>query len=168
MTKTFAHRISDSMFPVLEEYERWIKDPSEDKDVRPLRRAAAQHLVTMGARLPLPEFAPCLAVLYFAGVEFDSGWFTRAMLQMFAGFFRLVIYRGRPMWNDFYMCLWQLSRDDRYIHRLYTHFKHASLMQLNTGAWMVNSVCQQDEEFRSRWQRLVNANGPVFGGPITI
>jgi hypothetical protein len=168
MTNAFGQRISESFQPVMAEYERWIKDTSDDKDIRPLRRAAAQHFATMGSRLPIPEFAPCLAVLYFAACEFESGWCTRAALRLSAWFFRVVVYRGYPMWNDFYICLWQLSRDPTYVCRLYWHLKRGTVMQQNTGAWMVGSVCQQDQDFDAVWDAMVQVEGRVFGGPISI
>lgn len=168
MTNAFGQRISDSMLPVMAEYERWIKDPAADKDVRPLAKAAALHLKTMGRVLPLSEVAPCFAIIYFSIVDFESGWMRTQFIKALCWLMRKYVFRGRPMWNDFYMVLWQLSRDDRYVHRLYTHLKHGSVMQVNTGAWMINSVCQQDEEFRTQWNRLVQTNGSVFGGPIAV
>ena len=167
MTNAFGRRISDEMLAVGEEYERWIQDPSEDKDIRPLTKLAAKHLQLVRS-LPLPEFAPCFAIVYFAVVEFEHPWFMRAFSKFCAWFLRVVCYRGRPMWNDFYMCLWQLSRDEYYVRRLYRHLKRGNVAQKNTGAWMISSVCQQDEEFRNCWSALVDANGPVFGGPIAI
>jgi hypothetical protein len=161
MTNAFGQRISDGMLLVADEYERWVANPSGDKDVRPLLKAATFHMKTMGRNLPLPELAPCAAIIYFATVDLERGVWATLFVKFMVWVMRMA-YRDRPMWNDFYMCLWQLSRDDGYIHRLHSHLKHASAMQLETGAWMINSVCQQDEEFRERWQRLVKANGEVF------
>ena len=167
MTNAFGRRISDGMLAVSQEYERWIQDPSEEKDIRPLAKLAAKHL-QLGRSLPLPEFAPCFAIVYFSIVEFEHGWFKRAVLEFSAWFLRTVCYRGRPMWNDFYMCLWQLSRDPAYVCRLYWHLKHGNVMQKNTGAWMVGSVCEQDPAFDACWNAMVRVEGPVFGGPITV
>lgn len=167
MTNAFGQRISDGMLAVTCEYERWINDPSEDKDIRPLAKAAANHM-QLGRDIPLPEFAPCFAILYFSIVDFDHPWYGRAFLQVVSWFLQTIAFRGRPIWNDFYMCLWQLSRDEYYVHRLYRHLKRGNIAQKNTGAWMISSVCQQDEEFRNCWSALVDANGPVFGGPIAI
>ena len=154
---------------LFEEYGKWIESAKyrNDGDVLPLQKAAARHLKTMGRSLPLSELAPCLAVLYFAMVEFEGPAWKRWIAMSTCWVYRLW-FRGRPMWNDFYMGLWQLSRDPRYIGRLHSLLKRGSVMQLNTGAWMVNSVCQQDAEFAEHWGDVVRERGEVFGGAIAL
>ena len=144
----------------LDEYERWIStNPSDDKDVRPLGKAAALHL---SHKPPLSEIAPCLAAGYFSLVEFESPFWKRQAVRFGVWGLRVLAFRGRPMWNDFYMCLWQLSRDPVYVNRLHRHLSHANLIQKQTGAWMVNSVCQQDPEFHKHWHDAVKTHGEVF------
>jgi len=130
-----------------------------DADPRPLGIAAARHL----ANKPyLREVAPCLAALYFTFVEFDGYTIARCALQFFVWALRHTVYRGRPMWNDFWMCLWQLSRDPRYVGRLYDHLKHATALQLPSAVWMVSSVRQIDSEFNEHWCDILRERGEVF------
>jgi len=155
--------IEDAYTPFLREFERWISLAKyrNDLDVTPLAKEAGRYLQT---RPPLPHVAPCLGAIYFAVIEFefDFSWWQRLAVRAGVWLLRAWVFRGRPMWNDFWMCLWQLSRDPRYIGRLHSHLKHANPIQLETGVWMVTSVCQQDPEFNEHWHDVIRERGEVF------
>ena len=146
----------------MQQYELWIGSDGEG-DVRPLGRAAVEHL--RGGYL-FPELAPCLAAIYFVIVEFEYGRLARCFAKFMRWTFQTFIYRGRPMWNDFYMVLWQLSREPKYVCALHQHLLRARKtrngLQFVSGQWMVNSVCQQDVEFAQCWQEAVRTHGEVF------
>jgi hypothetical protein len=151
----------------LAQYELWItRDPDPDRDdVRPLVRTALEHL---SSHPPVSQIAPCLAALYFAVEEFELHFSFRVWVRFMCWFWRVLLAPGRPMWNDFYMALWQLSRDPAYVARLHAHLLRArekkNGRQFFSGQWMVNSVCQQDPEFATHWNAEVLAHGPVFEG----
>lgn len=157
-----APRISEGYAKVMQMYGQWVEGAHyrRDDDIRPLVKVAAQHLASGKAQLP--EIAPCLAIIYFAFAEYDYPLWGRWFVQSVTWILRASIYRGRPMWNDFWMGLWQLSRDPRYIGRLYSHLNRASWIQLETGHWMIGSVCQQDAEFAEHWSDVVRERGEVF------
>ena len=146
------------------EFEKAMAGARNDEfDVRPLARAAGRHLKT---RPVLPEIAPCLAAAYFAVFEFETGILKRAAVWLGIGYFKF-IFRGRPMWNDFYMGLWQLSRCPFYVRRLHRHLTKANWQQLNTAAWMIRSVCQQDPEFKEQWAETERVHGIIdFEGAL--
>ncbi len=160
----------------LREYERWVQGqvvhfpflPQIDGDIRPLMRSAGKRL-RVGRSLPISEIAPLLAVCYFATQEFDYPAWQRWVISWAVWCSRKLL-RERPMWNDFQMVLWQLSRDPARVWEMYEYFRNPrrSLMQMNTGAWMVESVCQQDAEFSSLWKEHVSSFGNPFGGPISV
>jgi hypothetical protein len=150
----------------MDEYQNALAAAGSDElDVRPLVRAAAEHL---RSKPPIPEIAPCLAALYFSVFEFESGIIKRAATWLGVAYFRFA-FRGRPMWNDFYMALWQLSRCPLYVRRLHRHLTKANWMQLNTAAWMIGSVCEQDPGFKECWEKTEAKRGAInFGGPIAV
>lgn len=153
------------------EMEEWIEHAAyrSDADVTPLRKAAIKLAVCMGAQLPLTLVGPLLGALYFAMIEYEHPWWKR-------GFMRAWVWlcehtpplRGRPLWNDFRMCLWQLSRDPRYVAELHRHIARArrkrNAMQFESAAWMIGSVCQQDPEFAEHWADCIGELGDVFAG----
>ncbi len=158
------------MTPTFEAFQKtcesWIAGAKyrNDADVRPLRRAAVNHLKSGGVQRT--ELAPCLAALVFSLEEFESPWMLRLFVRLWVAGFRLWFYRGRPMWNDFYMGLWMLSRDPRYIGKLHSHLLRANPEQLATGEWMVASVCAQDPDFSEHWADLIGERGPIFDEDI--
>jgi hypothetical protein len=148
--------------------ERWLESAryvapgcDDERDLRPLMLDGA-NLMRSG-QMTLSDLAPVLAVFWFWSMEFETGRVMPLVMRLAVLCFKL-IYRGRALWNDYYMALWQLSRDPRYVERLYKHLKKGNLQQKGTGEWMVTSVCQQDPEFKPHWQDLEAERGPVFDG----
>ena len=161
-----------SSFPVKNfelEIERYISDEVEERDVRPLL-AAGRELMTSG-QMTQSQLGPVSAVLWHAAFDLERSWWGssgvcgRLLVWLFIAIEKLT-YRGRPMWNDFHMGCWMLSRDPRYIQKLYRHLKKANAAQKRTGEWMVKSVSDQDPDFKEHWDDLVSECGPVFDGDL--
>lgn len=148
------------------EFERFAASQDPERDIRPLGRAAAAHM-KLGRRVALAELGPCLAVIWFRTFDYEAGWKARAVVRLLRWFFEKLVYRGRPLWNDFHMALWLLSRDPFYVQGLHSHLARARrrglLAQYQTGTWMVTSVCRQDEEFRGVWEFMTRRYGDIFG-----
>jgi len=154
--------LNPTMKEVVTQFEAWTKNP-ESEDVRPLAKAAIAHL--RSGNVLFSEYAPCLAILTFSIEDFEHSWLSRLMWRTVAKALML-IYRGRPMWNDYYMGLWQLSRDPRYIGRLYDHLVKMRHHKQNSAAFslglcMVESVSQQDPVFAEHWQDLESEKGAI-------
>ncbi len=150
------------------EFGRWLESAryvapgcDDERDLRPLLMAAARLM--RSGKMTTGDLGPVLAVFWFWAVEFETGRVMPVVMRLAVPWFKL-IYRGRPLWNDFEMALWQLSRDPRYVERLYKHLKRGNLQQKGTGEWMVNSVCGIDPEFKEHWADLELERGPVFDG----
>ena len=147
----------------IQHYELWIHSDRQG-DVGPLFKAAGLHL--RSGRYQLSEFAPCFAAIYFTITEFEYSRLAVWSVKFLAWLFQTLMYRGRPMWNDFWMVLWQLSRDPKYVHSLHRHLVRArdkrNEQQFWSGQWMVQSVCEQDSEFAEHWRQNVQAHGEVF------
>jgi hypothetical protein len=156
-----------AMPKALQEVDRWIHMSAEEReegDIRALAEECAKRLI---AQPPIHELGPLLAVIYWRYQDWTS---TRP----FAWAIAVIIwalqraYGKRPLWNDFHMALWQISRDRRYVIKLHRHLKRAEKAgnqdQLHSAAWMINSVCRQDEEFRLRWLAAVESEGPIHLG----
>lgn len=156
--------MTPTMQAYINQFEAWraLASYQTDADVRPLRRAAMAHIASGECRVS--ELASCLAGIYYSVEEFD-GWPLRQAVRAWVWSLRL-LYRGRPMWNDFHMGLWMLSRDPRYVGKLYEHLKRATSIQRFSGEWMVNSVCNQDADFCEHWRDIVKERGPIFNDPI--
>lgn len=150
----------------LGELGRWMADESEEKDIRPLRKMA---FGTLNSRTPISQLAAPLAVVWFSIMDFDTNIIRDSISRILLRGWTLLlrwVFRGRPLWNDFYMGLWMLSRDAFYVERLYDHLKRGSAEQKGTGEWMVNSVCKQDGEFAGHWTRIEAERGPIFEGDL--
>jgi hypothetical protein len=167
---SWAPPMRPTMQAFMEEVERWTKGTGEGRDVRPLRDAAIKHL---RAGVYLSEFAPCLAAVHFSLVEFDGtrgsrvrdAW-SRGVMNVMLWLLEYCVYRNRPMWNDFRMAMWALSRDPFYVFQLHEHLKRARDKGIHdqfwSGQWMVSSVCQQDSEFKKEWEHACQLQGEVF------
>jgi len=105
------------------EFERYCADPSGDKDIRPLLKAMKAKFK---AGLTASEIGPFSAVIYFSAVEFECSWLRTCFTKSWLWFMRSIAFRGRPMWNDFHMCLWMLSRDPRYVENSTVIFRAAT------------------------------------------
>lgn len=153
-----------------QQFELWLEHAKyrTNADIDPLRRAALDQF-RRGAGLPISQVSSALAVLWFAGFDFEGSGWERMKLRFVLWAFQNLFFRGRPMWNDFWMALWMLSRDPRYIGHLYDHVARARIkrnaMQFETAIWMVGSVCQQDPEFAEHWDDATKLAGfDVFAG----
>lgn len=156
--------------PFFQELAKWLSperinrsasntSPINDPDPEPLAKAAAFHLKN---GCPTSEVAPCLAALYFMFHEYEGYRIGRLFISLVVWGLQVVgACRGRAMWNDFYMALWQLSRSPYYVCRLHKHLKRANALQLYTANWMIRSVCQQDPEFAECWAETVRAHGEI-------
>ena len=165
--KTVAHTETYRAFAEL--FEDWSKLQDPDADIRPLRRAAIAHLRISP---PIAEIAMPLAVLYFASMDFDGhsrvkDCLGRLLMRVWVCALKSWPFRDRPMWNDFYMALWMLSRDDKYVLQLHKHLTRAREKKIEqqflTGEWMVNSVSEQNPEFGAAWRSCCATSGEVFG-----
>ena len=153
------------------ELQRWIEnahycphgcDRCDSLDIHSLVRAVTA-LWRQG--MLVSELGPACGALIFAIFHFEYSWWQRIVARLWI-FVLQRVYRGRPLWNDYWMCLWQLSRDPRYIGKLWNHLKHGSPLQKGTGEWMVASVSAQDAEFGEHWSDLCRERGPVFDGDL--
>lgn len=143
-------------------FESYRLNSDPDRDIRPLTRSVAERF--RAGSMPIAEVGPALGVVWHQTFDFDSGLFQRVMVRVAVWFARTIALRGRPLWNDFHMALWQLSRDPYYVQILHEHLKHANASQLVSAEWMVNSVCEQDPEFAGHWRQAVELMGTVFAG----
>jgi hypothetical protein len=112
---------------------------------------------------PLGIAGPAVAVLWYIIMEHAFGWHWRLLCRAARLFLQKILWRNRPLWNDFHMCLWQLSRQEWAVSDLYWHLSNANRKGISaqsfTGDWMVSSVRQQDPDFSLYWDRLVAKNG---------
>jgi hypothetical protein len=120
----------------------------DERDVRPLTRSAIEFMRSRPS--DTSGWGPCLAILWFSAFDYESALWVRAVMRVLIALYRVMLWK-RALWNDFWMCLWQLSREPYYVERLYDHLRNGNLIQKETGAWMVSSVCEQDEDFRKVW-----------------
>lgn len=110
-------------------------------------KAAARHLFSGSAELSAG--GPCLGAIQLA-VK-NRGPIRRAIWACTLRYAKWK-YRNRPLWNDFYMCMWALSREPQYVEALRVHLEQATdPMTIETGAWMIRSVCEQDPQFKELW-----------------
>ncbi len=154
---------------LLHEWEIFTTAPAAAKDVAPLRKAAIEHL-KLGPKLPIAQIAPTLAVMWFSAIDWEPSRLRDVLSIRATVWFLKIVYPRRPMWNDFYVALWELSRDPFYVRVLHEHIAKArarrNVAQFETAIWMVGSVCRQDPEFATEWEHATQDQGDVFAGVL--
>jgi len=147
---------------VFQQFELFQSSNDPERDIRPLVRAVKEHF-RHGATVS--DMGPCLAVIWFSVTDYEHPWYVRLWGQFFVRLVRLLSLK-RPLWNDFHMCLWMLSRDQHYVCELHRHLATAIRKrrydQASSGHWMITSVCQQDNEFKSAWNLATAQHGEIF------
>lgn len=124
-------------------YELFRINPNE-YNRRELHLACCYFL--MSGSMMLPNVGPVLGSLRV--VTPDS-----RVVRFMVWFVRAFCFRGRPMWNDYEMCRWLLTRDPARLPHLYRQVHQPSNAAVwETGHWMLRSVCEQDEVFREQWR----------------
>lgn len=85
--------------------------------------------------------------------HFASAWGARLIQKHLPGFLRRYLKADCPGWNDYYMCRWQLTKQDRHADELHRRVKHLHpatedwRMVEFTACWMVDSCRSQDSAF---------------------
>jgi hypothetical protein len=142
------------------EFEAYCADRSPDRNYRALLSSIG---VFAKVRPTLSLAGPAMAVLWWVIIEHAYPWHITGLCRLTRTFLQKILWRNRPLWNDFHMCLWQLSREEWAISDLYWHLSNANRngisTQAFTGDWMVSSVRLQDPDFALYWDRLVAKNG---------
>jgi hypothetical protein len=134
-------------------------------DVKPAYKAS--RALMMGGHLEVSAIGPLMGFLAWVHFEFDCGLRARFGFKVML-FLLQNIYRDRPMWNDFRMTVWLLSREKWAVRDLYLHLARARSrpddrhLQWHTGQWMIRSVCQQDPEFAALWEKCESKFGRIM------
>jgi hypothetical protein len=141
----FPSQTSKEFFEAVETYRLYRRG-----NLQSVALAAGRHLKS-GA-VVRSEVAPCLAAVQARFLESPPWLPLRLFWRGVIWITRNVIYRNYPMWNDYHMALWQLTRDPQVVEDLRAHLEAATApLVIETGAWMIRSVCQQDPEFAQLW-----------------
>ena len=148
-------------------FEHFAADRSEKRDIRPVVRCLRDHVKAVRGRLLFSQIGPIAGVVWFYWTEYRKS-VVKARVALFGLWLtRHVFLRNRPMWNDFEMSIWVLSRKPWAVKRVHRHLrgtigKKSKAMQYETGARMIYWVCQEDEEFRKLWHDTVRDHGTVY------
>ncbi len=142
-----------------QEFDEFVASPRDTRDIRPLIKAAAKCKYVQ-------TFGPVMAVMTY-GARGRRWAFLQQCGRFVAQYF---LYKNRPLWNDYHMCLWLLSRERWAVEGLYRHLRRANRRGISgqafTGDWMVASVCQRDPEFKAEWDRIIEMRGGWAKTPI--
>lgn len=88
------------------------------------------------------------------------GW----LIQFAVWIGRRWFLRGRPLWNDYEMCRWMLTRDAGLMPVLYRQVHQPDNRPVwETGHWMIVSVCEQDQDFARQWKAYKEMTGATCG-----
>jgi hypothetical protein len=131
-------------------YDLYIDRPTQENGVI-LRRYVGDWIGTRDVAM----LGPSLAIFE---ILLDRGHFGKTWWKHFLGKQTLKLLRhhlkdDRPGWNDYFMCRWQLTRDNeaaKEIHRRAAHIQPASeewSMVAFTAKWMADSQRSQDPGF---------------------
>lgn len=138
----------DRFKTAFEEAQKW---PTRENRFR-LFEAAGRHMRSgTTIRSEIGPLAAAFAVLDYP----NPGAVIRFFNWSLRVYYRKWKYRSAPMWNDFEMAHWALTKDPEVLHALAKQIHSDGNMVRESGHWMVQSVCQQDPQFKVQWTEFL-------------
>ena len=151
MTNAFGRTLRPEWIAFGEALEKFRHTPAEEQDPRELVKAAG---LVARTGLQLPEVGPVFGALSACMEEFEYNWCLRLLIRLTIWTMRQTSFRNRPLWNDFEMTRWLVTKDPRYVKRIAQQMRSKNPMVQATCEWMVASMCQQEPEFKAQWEQV--------------